>query len=173
MNRIICPCDSDVRGGMVRRAAFAVAAFAASGAFAVTFDGTGVWPTSGDVELVATVQVDDAYVADVAGWQTLTISSGCRLNFVNTGTAATLAATVSGAGKVGAVDSVGLTISGDNRCFSGGFVFTNSAVTVANEYGLGGPSTTAADVYFTKTGTLGALDFQWAGQTAFTNHCPL
>lgn len=140
---------------------------------AATFDGTGDWPTSGDVELVATVQVDDAHVAAVAGWETLTISSGCRLNFVNTGTAAMLAATVSGAGKVGAVNSVGLTLSGDNRSFTGGFVFTNSAVTVANEYGLGGPSTTAADVYFPADSALGALDFQWAGQTAFTNHCPL
>ena len=148
-------------------------AFASIAAGAATFDGTGDWPTSGDVELVATVQVDDAHVAAVAGWQTLTIASGCRLNFVNTGTAATLAATVSGAGKIGAVDSVGLTISGDNRNFAGGCAFTNSAVTVANEYGLGGPSTAAADVYFTKTGTLGALDFQWAGQTAFTNHCSL
>ena len=140
---------------------------------AVTFDGTGDWPTGGDVELTATVQVDDSHVADVVGWQTLSIASGCRLNFVNTGTAATLAATVSGAGKVGAVDSVGLAISGDNRNFTGGFVFTNSAVTVANEYGLGGPSTAAADVSFTASGTLGALDFQGGGQTAFTNHCPL
>ena len=148
-------------------------AFASIVAGAATFDGTGDWPTGGDVELVATVQVDDTHVAAVAGWQTLTIASGCRLNFVNTGTAATLAATVSGAGKIGAVDSVGLTISGDNRNFAGGCAFTNSAVTVANEYGLGGPSTAAADVYFTKTGTLGALDFQWAGQTAFTNHCSL
>ncbi len=146
--------------GIVRCATSALAALAAFDAFAVTFDGTGDWPTGGDVELVATVQVDDAHVAAVAGWQTLTISSGCRLNFVNTGTAATLAATVSGAGKVGTVDSFGLTISGDNRSFSGGFVFTNSAVTVANEYGLGGPSTTAANVYFSKAGTLGALDFQ-------------
>lgn len=50
----------------------------AAGAFAVEFDGTGDWPTSGDVVIPAntTITVDDAHIAAVAGWDTLKVGDG-------------------------------------------------------------------------------------------------
>ena len=155
-------------------AAFVVMGMTGSAVSAV-FNGTGSWPTGGDVEIPRNtpVTVTDANVAAVAGWDSLILNDGATLTFANVGTAANLKAVVSGAGRLVATGSKGLTLSGDNRNLSGGCIFTDSAVTIANEYGLGGPQTQEALVTFTKTATVGSLKFHWEGQKAFTNHCPI
>ena len=144
---------------------------------AVEFDGTEPWPTGGDVVLTKSVVVDDAHVAAVAGWENLTINSGVRLTFANASAEATLNANCSGGGTIAALDSCKLVIAGDNRNFNvwntSQMQFTNSNVLVTHEYGLCcGKGSTWATFYFTKTGTLGALNFD-NGEVAFTNHCPI
>lgn len=161
----------------------AVAVFSAVGLSArgeaVVFDGTGAWPTGGDVEIPAntSIVVDDAHVAAVAGWETLKVNTGSRLTFANASSEATLNANCSGGGTIAALDSCKLVIAGDNRNFSvwntSQMQFTNSNVLVTHEYGLCcGKGSTYATFYFTKTGTLGALNFD-NGEVAFTNHCPI
>lgn len=160
------------------------ACLTAGGASAVDYvewNGTGDWPTSGNVQLAANLNlvVTDADVAAVEGWSNLYLRQGSRLTFANASVPATLKANVEGPGVLAAFDSVGLTISGNNSAKTGRCVFTNSAVMVAHEYGLGGAGSSAAQVYFTAAGTLGTLEFRkpewddpgWTGAKAFTNHC--
>lgn len=145
----------------------ALAALAGFQLIAVDFDGTGAWPTSGDVRIVADVNVDDAHAADVAGWDTVFITSGNTLAFVNTGAAVTFKAACSGSGKLMAADSCGLTITGDNSGLAGNWVISNSCVYVNHEKGLGGASTDAAQIYFGDAKS--AIHFDNPGSNYFTN----
>ena len=156
----------------------------AASANAVEFDGTGDWPTGGDVTLTQSVVVDDAHVLSVAGWDNLTLNAGVRMTFANTGVPATLKANVtsSGAGVIAADNSYGLVILGDNSAMSARsyFTFTNSAVCVSNEFGLGasttgtshplGTSVKGAMIHF---GANSSLHFGLADRKAFTNHCAI
>ena len=151
---------------------------------AVVFDGTGDWPTGGDVELSASVQVDDAHVAAVSGWDNLTLGADVRMTFANASMPATLKAnvTASGAGVIAADNSCGLVILGDNSAMSARsyFTFTNSAVCVSNEFGLGssttgtshpmGNSVKGAMIHF---GANSSLHFGLADRKAITNHCAI
>jgi len=168
---------------MIIAAAAVCMAYIAGAVAYVEWDGTGSWPTSGNVQLSASakVVVDDAHVAAVEGWDNLYLLPNSRLTFVNATVAATLSAAVEGSGVLAAMNSVGLTLAGDNSVKTGTWVFTNSAVMVTHEYGLGGPASAAAQVYFTASGTLGTLEFRnpawdepgWTGKKAFTNHCAI
>ena len=156
--------------------AFALAGF--SGVCAVSFDGTDPWPTSGDVEIpkgtTVTVSTPEQ-IAAVEGWTSVTfLGEGSTLAFANGSGVARLNAVLIGKGVVTAAGSAGLVIAADNRDFGGLFDFTDSAVTVASDYGLGGPKNReATKVRFSKSATVGSLNFHWEGQKAFTNHCAI
>ena len=155
-----------------------------AGAFAVEFDGTGAWPTGGDVEIPAntSITVLDENVAAVAGWDTLKVNTGSRLTFANVQDRAILKANCSGTGVIAADSSCGLTILGDNSALSytAYFTFTNSIVAVSNEFGLGssitgtshpmGTYVKGAMIHF---GAQSQLHFGLADRKAFTNHCAI
>ena len=71
------------------------------------------------------------------------------------------AAAVSGAGTVKATDAAGLTVSGDSRGFTGGWLFSNSTVLVTSRYGLGDSET--GEVVSYKGSAANPLSFSGAG----------
>lgn len=139
---------------------------------AVIFDGTGAWPTSGDIEIPkgTTVTVSSAdEVAAVAGWTSVKLlGSASTLVFANTTDAATFKATCSGPGVLKAEDSIGLTITGDNSALTGNWNISNSCVWVRHVNGLGSAATEAVRVYFGDEKS--ALHFVNPDSDVFTNN---
>lgn len=151
-------------------------------------DGTSspsTWPTAGDVRIIQKtggnrVVITDAEKSIVEGWSNVQLAAGSSyLIFNNRTTAITLKANVSGSGNLWALESAGLTLSGDNRSRTGtsdysSWFFSNSVVTVAHEYGLGDKTSKPATFYFPASGqTSLSIRYGGATQTSFTNHCPI
>lgn len=148
------------------------------------YNGTGDLPTGGNVRLAwksggYEILVDtEEKMQAVEGWDNLSFAAddSTYLTFANTSRAVTLKANVigtAGRGHLRAIGSAGLVLAGDNRARGVSFDFTDSRVTVANEYGLGGPDSSAVGVFYSQNATIGDLVFRWAGQKAFTNHVAL
>ena len=78
-----------------------------------------------------------------------------------------LSAQIVGAGTVKAFDAAGLTISGDSRGFTGGWLLSNSVVTVSSRYGFGDSGTIGGSAK--NGGDYGV--YCWVGQTS--NKSPL
>ena len=174
------------------KSAVAIAAVAISSAgFGynwVEWDGSGDWPTSGDVKIInknTTIVVDDAHVAAVVGWENLSFEYASDvLLFSNETVQATYnAADTSGDGIIRVcAQSCGLTINSTNpgKKFTGDgrYEFNDAKVTVTTDTGLcpGGKArivysaSTKGDLVFRKP-AWDAADF--TGVKAITNSCKL
>ena len=151
------------------------------------FDGTGEWPTSGDIMIPAnvTITVDDEHVDAVAGWNNVYLSNTkSMLVFANATKPATYnAADTCANGVLRAENSCGLRITSTNpgqKFKNGHYEFYNSRVTVVHENGLCPGS--SARLYFLASaennGNLSFHDAKWdepgfTGVKAITNHCQI
>jgi hypothetical protein len=87
-----------------------------------------------------TVQVADADAESVAAVAVIEVEKGGKLEFVNSGTAVSLAGDISGEGDVCSSGSAGITLAGWNFDHLGSMEFTNTPVYVTSRWGLGNPS---------------------------------
>ena len=114
-----------------------------------------------------TATVSDGDVPTVAALMGIEIEAGATLDFVNTGTAVTLSADLSGGGSITGTGSKGVTFSGDNSDFTGAMTFSDSFVYVTSRHGLGSSSMVTHSV---SSATAGTLRFRGAG---LTNDAPI
>ncbi len=125
---------------MVKRSIGLAGAFFAGAMPLMAYDVSNGVLTVGTGETVTFTTGDEAVVAaltEISFSDSAGVVELCDSEFE-------LAAAVSGAGLIKATQAAGLTVSGDSRGFTGGWVFSNSVVTVSSRYGLGDANTLGA-----------------------------
>lgn len=128
------------------------------------------WPSSGTATIPdgESAVIVDADIANVANLDAIVLGEGASVVACGLGANLVLGADVSGNGTLAFTNCLsGVELRGDNSGLAGNFSFSNTVVTVASRYGLGGSSSGMS--VFAK-GDSGTISFAGSG---LTNDAPI